>query len=348
MVSVVVVNHNGNAYIQKCVRSIFNSNTKNIEVIVVDNASIDDSVKVLAKKFSTEHKSGKLKIVELEKNFGPAYARNKGAAQAKGVFFCFLDNDTVVEKNWAEEAKKLFRKSEKIGIIQCKLLLADKKTIDYIGEYMSFNGFLVQKVKGGTKDDGSFDQIEPILAAKSAGMFIRAKAFEDAGGFDDDYFIYVEETDLGWRCWLMGYQNMFLPSSVVYHDSGTSSIILGSGKVKQLARFHGSKNYILTHFKNLELKSMIKILPIHIGLWLGLAIYSLLRKGSFNEFLWIMSGVWWNITHFGKNWRKRRLIQSKRVVSDKELFAIWMKRRPLSYFLGKAIHTHKVGNAQSF
>lgn len=345
--SVVIVNHNGKAYILKCVKSLFQSNTKKIEVIVVDNASNDDSISALQKKFSEEYKKKKLRIIQLDQNWGPAKARNEGVSQSKGEFLCFLDNDTTVEKNWFEVAKKVFTKDLKIGIIQSKLLLPDKKTLDYIGEYMSSNGFLVQKVRGGTLDDGQYDIQEPILAAKSAGMFIRKTAFDQAGGFDPDYFIYVEETDLGWRCWLAGYKNIFVPDSVVYHDSGTSTIILGSGKVKQLARYHGSKNYILTHLKNLELKNALKILPVHIGLWMGLAIFIFL-KGQIHEAYWILRGIWWNVVHLRKNIQKRKLIQKKRKVSDEVLFAIWMKQRPLSYFIRKVLEKHTVGNAKSY
>lgn len=345
--SVIIVNHNGRAYIEKCVRSLLLSNTKQLEIIVVDNASQDTSIQNLQKKFSKEIKSSSLLIVSLDTNFGPAKARNEGVAVSSGEYLCFLDNDTQVEKNWAEEAKKLFRKDPSIGIIQCKLLLADKKTIDYIGEYMSSNGFLVQKVRGGTIDNGSYDSIEPILAAKSAGMFIRRVAFDKAGGFDEDYFIYVEETDLGWRTWLMGYKNVFLPSSIVYHDSGTSTIILGSGKVKQLARYHGSKNYILMHLKNLELLNVVKILPLHVFLWAGLAIF-ISAKGQIREGYWIFRGILWNIVHLPKNLKKRSQIQTARKVSDQKLFAIWMKQRPLSYFFHKVIDKHTVGNAQSY
>tara|TARA_B100000315_G_C14499515_1_gene551652 strand:+ start:544 stop:1032 length:489 start_codon:yes stop_codon:yes gene_type:complete len=156
--------------------------------------------------------------------------------------------------------------------------------IDYVGEYIGTNGFLVQVAPAGTKDEGQFDKQYPILAAKSAGMFIKREAFDVAGGFDEDYFIYVEETDLGWRTWLAGYTVVFAPKCKVYHKFGTSSVILGKHKNDYNSKFHGTKNYILTFLKNLNFFYLVRILPVHIFLWLGLAWFSLFQR-RLNHFL---------------------------------------------------------------
>ena len=341
--SVVIVNYNGYKYLKSCIQSIQNSLSWNtLEIIIVDNGSSEDipQIKSLA--------NNQIKLIFLDKNYGPAYARNQGVAQARGEYLAFLDNDTQVHPEWAQEAIKYFDKNPKVGVIQCKLLLANDHTkLDYVGEYLGTNGFLVQECKAGDKDQGQFETIKQILAAKSAGMFIRRETFDKAGGFDADYFIYVEETDLGWRSWLVGYQAVYLPTSIVYHHFGTSNVILGLDKTSSLAKFHGPKNYITTLIKNFGVKNLITIVPLHITLWLGLAFYRLF-KGKLTDFSLIVQGIIWPFIHFPQLITKRKIIQSQRVISDKKIFQSLMVKRSLNYYLNKAIHTQKIGNAKSF
>lgn len=344
-VTIIVINFNGKKYILNCLKSIFKNCYQNYEIIVVDNGSTDDSLQAIRKIFKDKKN---LQFLNLKRNFGPAYARNQGVKKAKGDYLGFLDNDTLVNQNWIKEALVEFEKNKKLGIVQCKLLLAQEKNkIDYVGEFLGQNGFLVQIAKGGEKDKGQYEKKINILAAKSAGMFIRKELFLKLGGFDPDYFIYVEETDLGWRSWLLGYETLFVPKSIVYHESGISTIILGKSKTDFNAKFHGTKNYILTLFKNLETINLWKILPIHLFLWVGLAWFMFFR-GYFRQFLWIHQGIFWNIINLKKNIKKRKKIQGKRVVRDQDLFKIFMKRKSFSYFLNKVIKPHQVGNADSF
>ena len=278
ILSVIIVNYNGYTYAKKCVASVFRSvSSQSLEVIVVDNGSTDNSSINLKEDFSRY--STQLTIVSLKKNYGPSLARNAGVRRARGRYLAFLDNDTQVDRYWAKTAIDRFQQDQTIGILQCKLLLAgDRKKIDYVGEYLGQNGFLIQRAPVMAEDRGQFEKECLILAAKSAGMFITKKAFTAAGGFDNDYFIYVEETDIGWRCWLAGYRVLYCPGSIVYHEFGTSSIILSKQKNDFNAKFHGCKNYILTLTKNLEMINIVKILPTHILLWLGLAWFALLKK----------------------------------------------------------------------
>src|SRR3989338_2971976 len=338
LISAIIVNYNGKHYVKKCVDSLLASNTRNLEIIVVDNGSSDGSISALEKYRE------KVNLLKLNENYGPAYARNQGVKVAKGRYIGFLDNDTLVDKDWARTAVKAFEKDEKLGIIQCKLLLnKERNRLDYVGEYLGQNGFLVQKAHAGEIDTKQYDKPVRILAAKSAGMFIRHNVFKKIGGFDEDYFIYVEETDLGWRCWLAGYECRYLPTSIVYHEFGTSTVILGKSKNNYNAKFHGCKNYILTLFKNLSFINLIKILPVHILLWEGLSIYALL-KGSFKNFFWINKGIIWNLVNIRDSIKKRSKIQRNRKITDNELHAIVMIKKPFLYFLYKATNKHRVGN----
>lgn len=357
LVSIVIINHNGKKYLQNCINSITLSlrslvrrgrSNPVVEIIIFDNASTDKSIEIIERKFSKLIHSHVIKIIRAKKNHGPALARNIAVKYARGEYLNFLDNDTVVHKDWIKEAIKVFKKDKKTAIVQCKLLLyKNKKVIDYVGEYLGTNGFLVQKASGGERDNGQFEKEEQIMAAKSAGMFIRKSVFDKIGGFDSDYFIYLEETDLGMRAGIAGYKAMYCPKSIVYHVSGGSITALGKKKMSFNSKFHGTKNYILTLAKNLEASSLTTMLPIHILLWVGLAGYKLLTL-RFNEAIWILAGVGWNILHLPNTIYKRIKVQKLRKVADNKLFKIWIKNVPFKYFLNKAIIKKRVGQAESF
>lgn len=327
-VSVIIVNYNGKEYLQRCLLSVLANNFKDYEIIVVDNGSSDGSISLIKDKLKTKFHD--LIVLELKQNFGPAFARNEGVKIAKGEYLAFLDNDTQVKNDWITEAIKIFQRDKKIGCIQCKLLLlAEKNKYDYAGEYLNQYGFLVQRVNYREMDNGQYDQEVEILAAKSAGMFIRKNVFNKIGGFDKDYFIYMEETDLGWRSWLAGYKTVFCPRSIVYHEFGTSIKILSKEKSNFNIRFHGTKNYIMTLIKNLGSKQLAIILPQHIAIWFCFAFFLMIR-GNFQSAFNVLRGIGWNIIKLPKTLSKRKNIQSKRVIADNLLFPIIMKKKNLS------------------
>lgn len=318
VLSIIIPTFNTKKYISACIDSILKSNTKNFEIIIIDNASTDNTIAFLKKKFKKQ--TAKIKYLSLNQNYGPAKARNEGVKIASGKYLSFLDSDTIVTPDWASQAIKCLKSDTKIAAVQCKLLLAkNKKQLDYVGEYLGKTGFLVPVAPHGEIDHGQYDSTKQILAAKSAGMFIKKRIFNKIGGFDEDYFIFVEETDLGWRCWLAGYQVILCPSSIVYHHFSATKSVVDEKFNNYLVRFHGTKNYILTLYKNLSTGYLIKILPLHIILWLGLSFY-LTLTGNFQSSVNIIRGILWHISNIIKNTHKRNIIQKQRQVSDQLLF----------------------------
>lgn len=344
LVSVIIINYNGQKYLQRCLEGVFKNIYPHFEVIVCDNGSTDGSQDYI-RKLSSRYKN--LFLVALERNFGPSYARNKGVEKSAGKYIAFLDNDTRPEEDWLVDPVRELEEDPKLGACQCKLLLMrEPGKIDYVGDYLSQFGLLVQRVQGGEEDRGQADEKVEILSAKSAAMLIRRKTFDDAGGFDPDYFIYVEETDLAWRVWLAGYHIVFIPSSRVYHEFGTSSAILGDFQ-QYLNKFHAPKNYLMTLYKNLGTLALLKILPVHFLLWTGVGIWFLLKKKP-RLALYIFSGLGWFLLKLPKNAQKRMRIQSQRRVTDEVLLPKIMRNQPIDYFLKKLRQVHSIGNTTSF
>lgn len=341
LVSIIIVNYNGYYLLKDCLNSILKNSYDNYEIIIADNGSTDNSIEKLKINFKTH--LNKIKILNLKKNLGPSLARNKAFKQSAGKIIAFLDNDTKVHKNWITEALKLFQTNSKIGAIQCKLLLLDQPTkIDYAGEFLGSLGFLKSVANYEEIDKGQYNNNFPILAAKSAGMFIRRKAFIKANQFDPDYFIFMEETDLGWRTLLAGYQNYFCFNSIVYHKFSSTKDIVNPDFNNYLVRFHGTKNYIQTLIKNLSPKYLIKILPIHLFLWFSLATF-LLITGKVKSSKNIYKGIFWNLIHLKQTLKKRKTIQKHRQISDQEIFINQhlMIKTNLNYYLKKFFSSQK-------
>lgn len=335
LVSIIIVNYNGYYLLKNCLNSILKNSYNNYEIIIADNGSTDNSLQKI--KIDFKDYLNRIKLLDLKKNLGPALARNKAFKESTGEIIAFLDNDTEVENNWILEALKLFQTNSKIGAIQSKLLLLDQPTkIDYAGEFLGSLGFLKSVANYEETDNGQYNLNSSILAAKSAGMFIRRKAFIKAGQFDSSYFIFMEETDLGWRTLLAGYQNYFCFNSIVYHKFSSTKDIVDPDFNNYLVRFHGTKNYIQTLIKNLSPKYLLKILPIHLFLWFSLATF-LLITGRFKSAKNIYKGIFWNLTHLKQTLHKRKIVQKHRKVSDQELFINQklMNKTTLGYYINK-------------
>lgn len=344
LVSIIIVNYNAQPYLEKCLASIAKNSFQEYEVIVVDNGSERFEHTPLTPLIP----HSPLKLIKLENNKGPAYARNLAAKKAKGKYLAFLDNDTEVHKDWLTNAVKVMESNSNIGALQCKLLLnKHRERFDYAGDYLTQWGFLAQVIEANTKDTNQVPEGLEILAAKSAGMLIRKDTFIRVGRFDEDYFIYVEETDLSWRVWLAGKKVVFTNESVVYHEFGTTNMLnpkLGSKNVK----YHGTKNYLTTLIKNLSVKELIKILPLHLICWLGIASVHILR-GQFRDTLYIFQGIAYNVIHLPKILEKRFAIQQSRQVSDTQIFPVIFKKVSLSYFINKLTgRSEAIGNAKGW
>lgn len=258
LVSIIIINWNGKKHLEKCLPSIKKQRYKNIELIIVDNASVDDSVFYVKKVFP------KAKIIINPTNLGFSEANNIGYKKANGDYILFLNNDTDVTKDFLIELISNIEKDEKIGGAQSKILFMEKKdTLDSVGAFLTTSGYLYHygAIK---KDSKKYNHKISLYSAKGACMiFKRAvlKKIEVEGKiFDPKYFAYFEETDLCHRVWLAGYKIMYIPSSVIYHKVGGTSTKM----VNSFIQFHSFKNRIRSHIKNLGTVNLIKILFLHL------------------------------------------------------------------------------------
>jgi GT2 family glycosyltransferase len=277
-------------------------------VIVVDNASTDGSLAEIKHSFSSD---SRIKLVENPENVGHSEGCNIGARIAEGHFLVFLDSDIEFEDtNWLRELVKVMESDASVGLAQAKIVLAEDKhcldcvcvAVDALGTWAANYGSNAE----GVKDN--FD----ILAASSGCSIIRKTVFNKVGGFDADYFIYDDDTDLSLRVRLLGYRVLFVSSAVVIHRGGILRGVSGT------MLFYSSKNRLATVLKNYELRNVWWRFSV-------LAFFTLMVSAGFfaveksDEAKATLRGLMNPIRTLPKIWRKRLLFQSKRRVKDSEL-----------------------------
>lgn len=326
-VSIIIVNWNGKHHLEKCLASLEKQSYENVEILMVDNASTDDSVEFV-KKFSN-----KIRIIENSKNYGFAEANNIGYRKATGDYILFLNNDTEVYKHFINELVKVLESDSTIGGVQSKILFMDNPSyLDAIGSFLTNTGFLYHYGLFA-KDGSKFSSVIPVYSAKGACMLFRREVLEgvevDNELFDSNFFAYFEETDLCHRVWLSGYKILYVPKSVILHKFGATSKRLA----KPFIEYHSFKNRINSYIKNLSYLHLAYILPIHIILCEGLSLVFIFRR-RFDIFVAIQRAILWNVIHLPKTIKKRNYIQNKiRKLTDKEIFKTLKKNQPVSYYL---------------
>jgi GT2 family glycosyltransferase len=304
LVSVIIINWNGKHFLDKCLTSLYAQKYKNIEVIFVDNASTDGSINYVKEKFP------KTKIVINKENLGFADANNIGYRVAKGEYILFLNNDTEVTDTFIIELLVVLENNPKIGGAQSKILLMDEPDrLDSVGAFLTKTGFLFN-YGIAKKDSPKYNKQIDLYTAKGACMMFKKHVLEeilvDGEILDSRYFVYFEETDMCHRVLLAGYKIVFVPKSAIYHKMGGTSTKLNNSFVQ----YHSFKNRLNSYTKNLSLKELIQIMPVHIVLCEGFALFSLL-KGNLALFKAVHQAYFWNITELKTTIKKREYIQRK-------------------------------------
>lgn len=253
-VSVVVLNYNGRRYLGECFRSLeqpLNYPEEKVQLIMVDNGSNDGSTEYMKANFP------QVKVISNPQNLGFARGNNIGAEQASGEYVAFLNNDTRVHPDWLIELVSAVSKNEDVVCAGSRILSWDGKRIDFIGGAMNFHGMGFQ-IDYGEEYKGGHEKDKEILFPCGASMLIRRDIFLDCGGFDEHFFAYYEDVDLGWRLWVLGYRVIFAAKSIAYHrHHGTTQRVPEARR-----RLLRERNALYSIIKNYEPETLDHILPV--------------------------------------------------------------------------------------
>jgi GT2 family glycosyltransferase len=323
LVSVIILNYNGlknfRDILEECIRSVLNTDYPNFEVLFVDNASTDESVDFIKKKFGGDTR---LRIIQNERNLGFAEGNNIGIKNARGEYIAILNNDTKVDARWLKELVKVLEDTT-IGAAQSKLLqLQNPNLIDCAGGFIDPFGHAHERGRG--QEASKYDKIDEIFYAKGAGLIIKRKILKHIGYFDPIAFVYYDETDLCWRVWLNGYKVVYVPTSIVYHAQGSTA----SKMSEHVLRYFVTRNQLLTLIKNYNTKNLLKNVAAFFLIESRRAIVLLMKRRLLTCFS-IFKSLIWNLTHIkttlSKRFTTQRLI---RKVSDDKIQKIMVTPYP--------------------
>ena len=210
LVTIIVLNYNAGKFLLNCIESIYKTEYDNLEIILVDNNSSDNSHLECKKKFQD------LILIENSKNFGFCEGNNIGIRKANGEFIVILNPDTIVEESWITELLDAYNKNGD-GLYQPKILsIENKKEIQGTGVEIHLFGF------GFTRDREVIDSnqhkdVEQVCCTTGACTFTSTQILKKIGLFDPFLFLYLDDLEFGWRAAQLGIKSFFVPKSRIYH-----------------------------------------------------------------------------------------------------------------------------------
>jgi GT2 family glycosyltransferase len=212
--AVVIPNWNGVRWLPGCLDSLAAQTLQPSEVIVVDNGSSDGSLELLH--------SRDVRALELGRNTGFAFAANRGMEAASASFVALVNTDVELESEWLERMARTLEREPRAASVACKMLdLSDRTRVYDAGDILRRDGVCEQRGRFRT-DDGRYDSPGDMFAACAGAALYRREAMLAVGGFDERFFAYLEDVDLGLRLRLAGWTCRYEPA-VAYHASGGSS-----------------------------------------------------------------------------------------------------------------------------
>lgn len=272
-VTVIIPNYNGKKYLTDCLRSLDEHSDAKIEIIVVDNHSTDGSIEEAKTVYP------QVKYIVLDKNYGFSRAVNEGIRNADTPYVLLLNNDTEIQSGFVEQLLKTIKSDKRIFSVEAKMLKLDQPDrIDSAGTFYNVLGWARARGKG--QPSGKYEKSCSTFAACGGAAIYRKSVFAKTGLFDEAYFAYLEDIDMGYRARLYGYRNVYEPKAVVYHaGSGTSGSKYNDFKVKISAR-----NNVYLIYKNMPLLQIMMNLPFLAAGFAIKAVY-FMKKGFGRPYL---------------------------------------------------------------
>ena len=257
-ITVVIPNYNGMKYLAECMTSLCREqqNAPGYEVLIIDNASVDGSVEYLQKEWCGEG----VRLISLPENTGFCHAVNLGIREAKTPYVILLNNDTKAEAGFVRGLYDAIRENEKIFSVSAKMLMWDRpELIDDAGDRYCVLGWAYSRGKGRPAAD--YDKSVPVFSACGGAAIYRRSVFEEIGYFDEEHFAYLEDTDIGYRAQIAGYENWYFPKAKVYHvGSGTSGSRYNQFKIR-----YSSRNNIYMIYKNMPILQIVLNMPLLVA-----------------------------------------------------------------------------------
>lgn len=311
-ISVVIPNWNGAEVILDCLKSIVSQSHNPIEIIVVDNGSVDNSIELIKNNYPA------VTIIRNKKNLGFAEAVNIGIRAAKAEYVFLFNNDAECAKNCLSELVKTATK-QKSDITQAVILTANGKLIDSVGDEYSTWGLPYPGLRNQPASRLP-DADKAIFSASGGASLYKKSLFDEIGYFDNSFFAYYEDVDISMRAQLMGKKLYLSRKALVHHKMNYTA-----NKLPGLSREMAIKNSIYLFWKNLPYPLILKVFPVFLytnGRMTGAA----LTKGHPIK---AIKAHLVALAHLPSIIIKRRHIQSTKKISSAEFEKMLSKQNPL-------------------
>ncbi|MCL1870982.1 MAG: glycosyltransferase [Promicromonosporaceae bacterium] len=251
VVSVVLVNYKGADDTITCLKYFDEVDwpADRLELIVVDNDSQDGSAEKIREAVPAA------KVIESGGNLGFAGGCNLGVAHASGEWVGFINNDARPGEGWIRAAVEAMEADPTIGSVASKVLDWDGNLVDYVDGSLTWYG-MGYKREAEWPDSAEYDVAKDVLFGTGAAMFVPTEVYREVGGFDERFFMFYEDVDLGWRLNLLGWRVRYVPGSVAYHKHHVTMKKFGNYRESYLLE----RNALLSMYKNLDDESLAKAL----------------------------------------------------------------------------------------
>lgn len=321
-IAVVILNWNGQKFLEKFLPSLLENSSNIAEIIVADNASPDGSVEYLKSNFPT------VRIIQHKQNHGFAKGYNLALAQVEADYYILLNSDIEVTQNWIQPVIDLMESDTSIAACQPKIRsYTEPQKFEYAGAAGGFidkygypfcRGRMFLSVE---EDDGQYNDTIEIFWATGACMFVRASLFHKFGGLDEDFFAHMEEIDFCWRLKNEGYKIMYCPASVVYHIGGGTL-----PKASWRKTYLNFRNNCILLYKNLPDNLLFEVFVKRLILD-GIAAMKFLITAGFKDFFAVSKA------HFSFYGSIRKTRQKRKKLKQGQVKNIYQKNIVFEYYL---------------
>ena len=298
----MIVAYNGRDDLVRCLRSLQAADHAGDEIIVMDNASSDGTADLVEATFPA------VRVIRSATNVGFGQGNNLAAAQAQGTILAFLNPDTVVEPGWLDALIAALDASPQVGLATSKILLReDPEHINTCGGEMHLTGLHLCRGMGQARAE--LAECATVGAVSGAAFVVRRELFQQLGGFDGSFFLYMEDTDLSFRVRLAGYTCLYVPDSVIYHRY---TLRFGPDKT-----YYQERNRYLMLLKGLRWPTLVIMAPAL--LLAEVVTWGYVLLGDRPHWRNKLRAYRYVLRHWPAIMAQRRLVQGQRRAADRDI-----------------------------
>jgi GT2 family glycosyltransferase len=308
-ITILLLTYNSAAHLPRCLDCLKGQTIQNFEIILIDNASQDNSLAI-----ARQCQGGlNFHIIEQSQNLGFASANNIGARLAQGRWLVLLNADAYPEPGWLENLVKVAQENPGFNFFSSRQLQYHAPHfLDGAGDAYHISGLAWRNAYQLLSTTHALEKKEVFSACAAAALYSR-EDFLEVGGFDEDYFSYFEDVDIGFRLRLGGGKCLYVPEAVVHHVGSGST-----GKRSDFSVYYGYRNLVWTFVKNMPSPLIWVLLPLHIATLLFFVAYLTLRGQG--RVMW--KAMFDAVRGLPKVFRKRKVIQQNKKIKTGDLWKV--------------------------